>query len=93
MAYSVVGLFIRLAYGSGEDAMRESYPDKLTSLDALVTGRLFSQNVSRAVLIGSAIGGRALALISWAYLPWQGELGYREKFWLFWTFACERLSF
>ena len=57
MAYSVVGLFIGLAYGSGEGDIRESYPSKLTSLGAVVTGRLFSQNISRAILIGRAIGG------------------------------------
>src|SRR5262249_32877849 len=46
MLYSVGGLFMGVAYGSGEGDIRESYPGKLTSLDALVTGRLFSQNVS-----------------------------------------------
>src|SRR5262249_47562676 len=50
MAYSVAGLFMGLAYGSGEGDIRESYPGKLASLDALVTGRLFSRNVSRAFL-------------------------------------------
>jgi serine phosphatase RsbU (regulator of sigma subunit) len=80
MAYSVVGLFMGLAYGSGEGDIRESYPGKLTSLDALVTGRLFSQNVSRAVLIGCAIGGWTLLLSSGACLPWQGKPGYGEQF-------------
>src|SRR5262249_16792847 len=57
MVYIVCGLFIGFAYGSGEGDIRESYPGKLTSLDTLVTGRLFSQNVSRAFLIGCAMGG------------------------------------
>src|SRR5262249_10642911 len=57
MFYVVCGLFIGFAYGSGEGDIRESYPGKLTSLDTLVTGRLFSQNVSRAFLIGCAMGG------------------------------------
>jgi hypothetical protein len=60
---------------SGESDIREYYPSKLTSLDALVTGRLYLQNVSRAVLSGRSIGGWALFLKSWAYMPWQGELG------------------
>ena len=49
MTYLVMGLFMGLAYGSGEGDIRESYPGKLTSLDALVTGRLFSQNVMSRV--------------------------------------------
>ena len=80
MAYSVVGLFMGLAYGSGEGDIRESYPGKLTSLDALVTGRLFSQNVSRAILIGCAIGGWGLLFKGGAFLPWQGKPGYGQEF-------------
>ena len=80
MFYSVVGLFMGLAYGSSEGAIRESYPGKLTSLDTLVTGRLFSQNVNRAVLIGCAIGGWALLFGAAASLPWQGKPGYGDEF-------------
>jgi len=80
MAYSVGGLFMGLAYGSGEGDIRESYPGKLTSLDALITGRLFSQNVSRAFLIGCAIGGWVLLLSNAAFLPWQGKPSYGEDF-------------
>src|SRR5882672_10482062 len=60
MLYSVGGLFMGVAYGSGEGDIRESYPGKLTSLDTLITGHFFSQNVSRAFLIGCAIGGWVL---------------------------------
>jgi serine phosphatase RsbU (regulator of sigma subunit) len=80
MFYVVCGLFIGFAYGSGEGDIRESYPGKLTSLDALVTGRLFSQNVSRAFLIGCAMGGWMLLLCGVAFLPWQGKPGYGEDF-------------
>jgi serine phosphatase RsbU (regulator of sigma subunit)/MFS family permease len=80
MFYVVCGLFIGFAYGSGEGDIRESYPGKLTSLDALVTGRLFSQNVSRAFLIGCAMGGWMLLLCAVAFLPWQGKPGYGEAF-------------
>jgi serine phosphatase RsbU (regulator of sigma subunit) len=80
MFYVVCGLFIGFAYGSGEGDIRESYPGKLTSLDALVTGRLFSQNVSRAFLIGCAMGGWMLLLCCVAFLPWQGKPGYGESF-------------
>jgi serine phosphatase RsbU (regulator of sigma subunit)/MFS family permease len=80
MFYVVCGLFIGFAYGSGEGDIRESYPGKLTSLDTLVTGRLFSQNVSRAFLIGCAMGGWMLLLCAVAFLPWQGKPGYGEDF-------------
>src|SRR5262245_34310 len=80
MVWSVGGLFMGLAYGSGEGDIRESYPGKLTSLDALVTGRLFSQNLSRAFLIGCAMGGWVSLLSNWAFLPWQGKPGYGQDF-------------
>jgi serine phosphatase RsbU (regulator of sigma subunit) len=80
MFYVVVGLFIGLAYGSGEGDIRESHPGKLTSLDTLVTGRLFSQNVSRAFLIGCALGGWVLWLGAEAFQPWQGKPGAGEGF-------------
>jgi serine phosphatase RsbU (regulator of sigma subunit) len=80
MFYSVGGLFMGLAYGSGEGDIRESYPGKLTSLDALITGRLFSQNVSRAFLIGCAMGGWVSLLSNVAFLPWQGKPGYGREF-------------
>lgn len=80
IAYGVGGLFMGLAYGSGEGDIRESYPGKLTSLDAVITGRLFSQNVSRAFLIGCALGGWVLLLGNLVFLPWQGKPGYGEEF-------------
>jgi len=80
MIYSVGGLFMGLAYGSGEGDIRESYPGNMTSLDALVTGKLFSQNVSRAFLIGCAMGGWVSMLINVVVLPWQGGPGYGREF-------------
>ena len=80
ISYVVIGLFMGLAYGSGEGDIRESYPGKLTSLDALITGRLFSQNVSRAFLIGCALGGWMLLLGAEVFLPWQDKPGYGEEF-------------
>jgi serine phosphatase RsbU (regulator of sigma subunit) len=80
MAYAVGGFFMGLAYGSGEGDLRESYPGKLTSLDALITGRLFSQNVSRAFLVGCALGGWVLWVGNLVFLPWQGRPGYGEEF-------------
>ncbi len=80
MSYIVIGLFMGLAYGSGEGDIRESYPGKLTSLDALITGRIFSRNVSRSFLIGCALGGWVLLLSSLVFFPWQGKPGAGEDF-------------
>ncbi|HEY6401267.1 MAG TPA: SpoIIE family protein phosphatase, partial [Blastocatellia bacterium] len=80
MFYAGCGLFIGFAYGSGEGDIRESYHGKLTSLDALVTGRVFSQNVSRAFLIGCAMGGWVLWLGAEAFQPWQGRPGAGDGF-------------
>lgn len=46
------GGLLAAAYGSGEGDVREAYPGKLTSLDTLLTGHIFSRNVGVAVLIG-----------------------------------------
>jgi serine phosphatase RsbU (regulator of sigma subunit) len=51
------GLFIGMAYASAEGDVREANPGKLTAIDALITGKLFSHNVARAVVVGSALGG------------------------------------
>lgn len=57
LAFGVLGLLVGLGYGSGEGEVREAYPGKLTSLDALLAGRLFSRNVALSMLYGSAIAG------------------------------------
>jgi len=60
ISYLFFGVLLGLAYGSGEGDIREAYPGKLTSLDALITGRIFSRNVARAIVIGTLIGGWVL---------------------------------
>ncbi len=60
LSMSLVGGFMGIAYGAGEGALREAYPGKLTSLDALLAGKVFSTNVARSVLFGGAIAGWAL---------------------------------
>jgi serine phosphatase RsbU (regulator of sigma subunit) len=74
----VIGIFMGLAYGSGEGDIREAYPGKLTSLDALLTGKLFSRNVARSMVWGCAIGGWImlsflLAPVLWRNVPGTGE--------------------
>jgi hypothetical protein len=53
----VGGALLAAVYGSGEGDLREAYPGKLTSLDALLTGRIFSRNLGASVLSGMAIAG------------------------------------
>ncbi len=78
--YAVFGLFFGLAYGSGEGDIRESHPGKLTSLDAFLTGKLFSKNVATAVTSGWMLGGWLALSSTLAFLPWQGRPGYGEDY-------------
>ncbi len=55
--FSVVGFGVATAYGAGEGDLREHYPGKLTSLDALFGGKMLSRNVGRAFLFGLAYAG------------------------------------
>lgn len=78
MAYLVIGLFVGMAYGGGEGDIREAYPGKLTSLDAFLTGKIFSRNVARSVISGLAVGGWLmlcfqLATLPWTVIPGKGE--------------------
>ncbi len=79
IAYVFIGMIIGLAYGSGEGDIREAYPGKLTSLDALLVGKVFSRNVGQAFVHGAALGGWALLLVQLAVLPWahQPEAGWQ----------------
>ena len=50
-------MFFGVAYGAGEGDLRAAYPGKLTALDALLSGKLFSRNVARSILAGGAFAG------------------------------------
>ena len=78
MFYLVIGLFVGMAYGGGEGDIREAYPGKLTSLDALLVGKIFSRNVAGSVISGFLVGGWImlgfqLATLPWALMPGKGE--------------------
>ena len=73
MIYLLTGLFLGLAYGSGEGDIREAYPGKLSSLDALMTGKFFSGNVARSVVSGWAFGGWMLFCVNVGLLPWLNK--------------------
>jgi hypothetical protein len=53
---ALLGILLGVAYGAGEGEVREGWPGKLISLDALLTGRIWSANVGVAVLGGTACG-------------------------------------
>ncbi|MDR3699963.1 MAG: SpoIIE family protein phosphatase [Candidatus Sulfopaludibacter sp.] len=69
LSFLVAGLGVAVAYGAGEGDLRELYPGKMTSLDALFRGKLFSRNVARSALFGVAYAAWMLlaeGLADWA---------------------------
>lgn len=59
---ALAAVLVGVAYGSGEGDVREAYPGKLTSLDALFLGRIFSSNVGGSIVVGVAFAGWLLLL-------------------------------
>ncbi len=57
ISFAIMGLLLGVGYGSGEGELREAYPGKLTSLDALLAGRIFSRDVASSALFGAAAAG------------------------------------
>lgn len=66
--FSLLGAFFGMAYGAGEGDVRAVYPGKLTSVDALLSGKLFSANVARSILAGGAFAGAMLLVQNLALL-------------------------
>ena len=62
LGFLFVGLGVAIAYGAGEGDLREFYPGKMTSLDALFRGKLLSRNVGRSALFGIALAAWMLLL-------------------------------
>jgi hypothetical protein len=67
LSFSAQGIFAALIYGAGEGEMRESYPGKITSLDALFTGHLRARNIGRSLVLGAAAGGWAFLAVRLMY--------------------------
>lgn len=76
----LIGLFLGMAYGSGEGDIREAYPGKLTSLDAMILGKFFSRNVARSVVWGFALGGWLMLALQLNNLVWHSRPGTGEGF-------------
>lgn len=76
VTFLLTGLAVAVAYGAGEGDLRELYPGKMTSLDALFRGRLFSRNVARSALFGTAYAAWMLlaeGLADWAFRSDSGR--------------------
>jgi hypothetical protein len=69
----LMGAFFGIAYGAGEGGLRERYAGKITSLDALFSGKLFSANVARSILVGGGIAGWLLLLQNGILLIFQAN--------------------
>lgn len=57
LALSVVALLFGMAYAAAEGEVRELHPGTMTSLDALLTGQLYTRNTGSAIVLGIALGG------------------------------------
>jgi serine phosphatase RsbU (regulator of sigma subunit) len=69
LTFSVIGLFLGVAYGAGEGDLREAYPGKLIALDAFLSGKIFSANFARSLLAGVAAAGWVLLIQNVLLLP------------------------
>ena len=76
ITWGFIGLFLGFAYGSGEGDLRELYPGKLTSLDALLTGKWYSYNVAQAMLQGGVLSGWLFLLKQVLVAPFTQIPGY-----------------
>ncbi len=54
--YLMQAIVMGTGYGGGEGSIREDFPGKLVSLDAIIRGHFFSANAGQAVITGTAIG-------------------------------------
>ena len=65
------GGLLAAAYGSGEGDIREAFPGRLTSLDALLTGHIVSRNVGISVLFGMTIAAWLSVALGLAATPFR----------------------
>ena len=73
LTFVVIGAAVGIAWGSGEGDIRELFPGRLTSLDALITGRLLSIEIARSVLVGSAFAAWLLLAHGLVLAPLRGR--------------------
>ncbi len=75
MSSLVAASFIGLLWVAFEGDVREAYPGRLTSFDALLSGRLLTRNVGMSVLVGALFAGLVLLLRTLVLTPWVGQSG------------------
>ena len=73
LTFVIIGAAVGIAWGSGEGDIRELFPGRLTSLDALITGRLLSTELARSVLVGVAFAGWLLLVHGLVLAPLRGR--------------------
>jgi hypothetical protein len=73
LTFVVIGAAVGIAWGSGEGDIRELFPGRMTSLDALITGRLLSIEIARSILVGTAFAGWLLLVHGMVLLPLRGR--------------------
>jgi hypothetical protein len=66
LVMAMAGVLVGAAYGSGEGQIRERFPGKMTSFDALLAGRVRNRNVGWSVTAGAAAAGWAMLLVGLA---------------------------
>lgn len=71
----VFSLILGLAWSRCESDVRESFPKKLTPLDAIFSGKIFTHNVGQAFVLGAALAVWAVALKSIVWMPWVHQPG------------------
>jgi MFS family permease len=59
---AIMGALLGMTWGACEADLREAYPEKLTSTDALLGGRFFSRSVRSSAAIGLLLGSYAALL-------------------------------
>jgi len=69
--FALGGLFVGAAYASSEGEIREGWPGKLTSFDALLAGRWFTRPVGKSAIVAAACAAWAffIASLAWRLAP------------------------
>jgi len=70
---AVLGLVASVLWGGVEGGLREAFPDRLTSLDAVISGRFLSRNAGRSVLTGAGFAGWVLLAGLLVDMVWAGS--------------------
>lgn len=71
----LVAFFLAVMWGGFEGDLREAYPGRLTSFDAVLAGRIGARNVGLSVVVGALFAGWMLLARTVVLLPWLGDAG------------------